>query len=66
MMKLRAGNLVILGLSNENILRLIAGKPILFEGEDINIPGIRFGIMHGQTEASMEKELINLGWKIPQ
>jgi hypothetical protein len=53
MLKAIAGDTVILGLSEENIVRLKKGQPISFDGELIGIKGKRVFIMHGDTELSI-------------
>lgn len=57
MLKAIAGNTVILGLSEENIVRLKKGQPIVFDGEQIGLAGKRIWIMHGATELSILNEL---------
>lgn len=66
MMKLKSGNTIIFGLSDENLRRLQLGQPIAFDGAEVMIPGMRFVIMHGATEMAMEQALIDAGFKVPQ
>jgi len=66
MMKLRAGGLVVLGLSELNVQKLKQGLPIAFDGKEVRLPGVRIAIIYGETEHKMERDLINLGYKIPQ
>ncbi len=65
-MKLRSGELILLGLSRMNIERLIAGQPIKFDGAEIGLPGLTVGILFGETEQAMEQSLIDAGYRIPQ
>jgi hypothetical protein len=65
-LKLRTDNLLVLGLSDENLTRLRAGEPILFPGEDVGLPGLRIAIMWGETERAMEQDLLAIGIRIPQ
>ena len=51
------GNLVIFGLSGENVTRIAAGEPIRIPGEHIGIPGTTFVICYGKTEADIVAEL---------
>ena len=51
------GNLIILGLSGENVTRLAAGEPIRIPGEQLNIPGTTLVICYGKTEADIVAEL---------
>ena len=51
-----------LGLSRENVNRLIDGKPIVVHGADVGIAGVNVVfIFFGETEAEMRRELIDLG-----
>jgi hypothetical protein len=52
--------LVVLGLSHQNLVRLKAGQPIHFRGEDVEIEGVDFLIYSGQTEQTMARELSDL------
>lgn len=66
MMKLRADNLIVFGLSEENVKRLKEGRPIFFDGAELVLPGMKFAIIYGTTEQQMEQDLINAGFRIPQ
>ena len=57
MIKARAGNAIVLGLSKINLDRLKEGKPIAFDGEEIGIPHRRIFIMYGETELEIIHEL---------
>ena len=46
-----------LGLSAENIKRLQADDPILFNGAEVGLPGIHFVIMAGDTELDLSDQL---------
>lgn len=52
--------LVVLGLSSTNRNRLQEGKPIIFLGEEVEIPGVEFIIFAGETEQSMARDLAEL------
>jgi hypothetical protein len=65
-MKFRSGELILLGLSAENVRRLKLGMPIKFDGAEINLPGLTFGIVYGETEMALEKQLIDAGVRVPQ
>jgi hypothetical protein len=57
---------VILGLSGENVTRLVAGEPILFDGSEIGLPGNKFLIMYGRTEFDICADLqTELGVNLP-
>lgn len=57
MIKARSGDLVIFGLSRENMARLQAGQPIAFDGDQVGITGTRILIMFGETETEIVREL---------
>lgn len=57
MIKARAGNAIVLGLSKINLDRLKEGKPIAFDGKEIGIPNRRIFIMYGETELEIIHEL---------
>jgi hypothetical protein len=59
MLKLKTSTgLVVLGLARVNIDRLVAGKPITFEGRSLGIPGdLTFCITFGETEIEIAREL---------
>ncbi|NUX58716.1 hypothetical protein [Paraburkholderia youngii] len=59
MIKARAGDTVIFGLSRTNIERLQEGKPIVFDGAQVGLDGNRVVIMFGETEASIMAQLNN-------
>lgn len=48
---------MILGLSGENVTRLVAGEPIRFDAEDIGLPPCTVVIMYGRTEAEIAAAL---------
>lgn len=57
MLKARGGNVVLIGLSRMNVNKLIAGQPILFDGSEVDVPGIQIAIYFGETEEAMIDEL---------
>lgn len=57
MIKARAGQLVILGLSRRNVELLQEGKPIAFDGAEVGLGGTRVLIMFGETEDEIAREL---------
>lgn len=65
MIKAKKGNLVILGLSDENIKRLQSGEPIKFNMKtDLEMEDIDVYIFNGRTEESMYTEMLdNIGPK---
>jgi hypothetical protein len=66
MLKARAGDLVILGLSDENLKRLKAGQPIKFAGADLRLDGVQTVlIFNAPTEADMERLMREQGYVIP-
>lgn len=66
MLKARAGDLVLIGLSDENLKRLKEGKPIKFPGADLKLEGVgNVVIFNAPTEADMERLLVEQGYSIP-
>ncbi len=65
MIKLRAGEAILLGLSEGNLRLLKQGRPILIQGEDVGLPGVRIAIMYGETEAAIVAEIRSHGIQIP-
>lgn len=57
MIKARGGPVVLLGLSRQNITRLMADQPIRFDGAEVGLPGITFVIMGDETEEAMRRKL---------
>lgn len=57
MIKARAGDYVIFGLSKMNLEKLQEGKPIAFDGAEVGMPGMQFLIMYGETELVIIHEL---------
>jgi hypothetical protein len=49
--------IVILGLSGENMTRLMADEPILINLADLGLPAQRIAIVGGRTEADIAKQL---------
>jgi len=60
------GDLIVLGLSAENLRRLALDQPISFDGEVLGLPGCWFLIFSEVDEMAMERKLIEAGVKIPQ
>jgi hypothetical protein len=59
MVKAKVGDLVILGITAENIDGLRNGSPIFFDGETLGLPG-RVAIMFGETEIELATEIRQL------
>lgn len=53
MVKASKGNLIILGLSDENLERLKSGQPIKFNLAELSMGDIDVFIFHGKTEQAM-------------
>lgn len=63
------GLVIFLGLSRENINRLVAGQPILVHAENVGLGGKgvkNIAIAFGETEAEIEGEMIDAGVIDPQ
>lgn len=61
-------DLLLLGLSNENLRGLVSGKPIKLNAETHpGMPeGLTIGIIYGQTEREMYNELRKIGFIGPE
>jgi hypothetical protein len=51
-------NVMIVGLSDENLKRLQEGQPILTEMDDVGFPQLDLVIMHGKTEDDLREDLM--------
>jgi hypothetical protein len=64
MLKMKAktdnGDIVIFGLSNENIKRMKQNKPMLIDLKELGIPGVKIMIFTGETEDKMFEDLKEL------
>ena len=57
MIKAVVGNLIIFGLSEENIKRLKENKPIVFDATKLGMEGRHICILYGETEESIVADL---------
>lgn len=57
MIKARAGDLVIFGLSRLNIERLQMGAPIVFDAGVVGLEGTKVMIMYGEDEPEIMRQL---------
>ncbi len=57
-------NFVLLGLSRGNLERLQKGEPIVVKGSDLSLKlqNIEIGILFGETEKDIEKQLFDEGY----
>ncbi|MDX3748713.1 hypothetical protein [Streptomyces sp. AK08-02] len=53
----RKGPVVLLGLSGENVTRLMADEPILVDLAELGLPPLRIAILGGRTEADITQQL---------
>ena len=59
MVKAKIGDLYVLGLSHENISRLMEDKPILFDLREIGLEG-KMSIIYGITENDIKEQLTSI------
>lgn len=52
-------DMLLLGLSDENMKRLKDGQPIKFNAKDVGFPHMEIMIFNGRTEAEMYEEICN-------
>lgn len=50
-------DLMILGLSAENVKRLQEGKPVLKAMDDVGFPELDLLVLHGETEDDIREDL---------
>lgn len=55
--KVAGEQIAVLGLSGENVARLMAGEPITLDLADLGLPPQRIAILGGRTEADIEHDL---------
>ncbi|MET9086144.1 hypothetical protein ABZX77_30435 [Streptomyces sp. NPDC004237] len=48
---------IVLGLSGENMARLMANEPIIVQAADLGLPPMKILVMGGRTEAEMTAAL---------
>lgn len=65
-MKVVYNKTVYLGLLRENVTRLMLGQPVLINGEDVLLPGIKIVIIGGETQEDLIKDLRSIGVPIPE
>jgi hypothetical protein len=53
----RTGPVVLLGLSGENVTRLMADEPILVNLAELRLPPLRVALVGGRTEADIVAQL---------
>jgi hypothetical protein len=59
--------LLMLGITDENVARLKAGKPILVKADDVaamGLPAIAVAIQYGATEQAILDDIMDQGVKI--
>lgn len=52
---------MILGLTRENVTRLLDNQPIMFDGAELGWPAMRVVILAGETLADIEEDLRSIG-----
>jgi hypothetical protein len=57
--------MLLLGLSGENVTRLMAGEPITFETAPMGLPPMVVVIMGGRTEGAIVDQLREVGLVSP-
>jgi len=64
MNKLVRGNIVVIGVTGENLVQLVQGKVISFPGEQIGDPGRLYYFVKAEDECMLTL-LRNAGYDIP-
>ena len=55
------GDTLLIGLSHENLARLVADEPIVLDAADVGLPSQQILIMAGKTEDEMAARLQQFG-----
>lgn len=55
------GNLLLLGLSRENMRKLLRKQPLFFDCADLGLTGLSVTILGGETEADITRDLRQFG-----
>lgn len=66
MLKARAGDRFVFGLSAKNIELLMEGKPILIDMRELGMDAGEVVIFYGKTEAQMKDALEEAGIEMPE
>lgn len=66
MVKFCRGNVVVLGLSEENIKRIQQDKPIKFNMKELGFDDITVFIMAGETEHTIAKQISEAAGSTPE
>ncbi len=66
MLKARAGDKYVFGLSAKNIERLMDGQPILINMRELGCESGEVVIFYGKTEADMKQALEDAGIELPE
>ncbi len=66
MMKLKRGEHLVLGLTDENLIELVNGKALRVRGDEVTIPGVTIYILHGGSHEEMRQRLQRSGYEIPR
>lgn len=53
--------MLVLGLSGENVTRLMADEPIWFDLADLGLPSMTVVIVGGRTEGAIVRQLSDVG-----
>jgi hypothetical protein len=56
---------IVLGLERENMRRLLDGQPIMFDGAQVGLPGIRILILGGETLSDVKEDMRACGIPAP-
>lgn len=58
--------IIFLGLSRENITRLVAGQPIRVVGDSVGVPSLAaITIVFGETEKQILQDMRDAGFQLP-
>jgi hypothetical protein len=66
MMMLRRGDVIVIGLTDDNLRLLVAGGVIEVRGETFSEPALTFLLVNGESNEQMRAELVRNGYNLPQ
>lgn len=55
---------ITLGITKENLHRLVNGKPIVVEGDEVRLKGTKLLIHYGETMEDLAKQLREAGFNV--
>jgi hypothetical protein len=64
--KLRGRETIVLGLDGGTVRRLMNNEPIMFDGVQVGVPGVKIVILAGETLNDVKEDLRAIGMPVPR